>query len=88
MITNGVAMDVKVDWESKYKAYARRRCEDFSGTERKMLEKLADVVVQKGNPKRYELVAQFLEKIYKHSNETDKWYNFLETTGSLLTRSA
>ena len=47
MITNCVAMDAEVDWESKYKAYAQRRCEAFTGTEREMLEKLAEVAAQK-----------------------------------------
>ena len=84
MITNCVAMDAEVDWESKYKAYAQRRCEAFTGTEREMLEKLADVAAQKENAQRYELVAQCLEKIYEYSYKPEKWYNFLETTGSLL----
>ena len=65
MITNCVAMDAGVDWESKYKAYAQRRCEAFKETERKMLKELADIAIQKENPHRYELVAQCLEKIYE-----------------------
>ncbi|MBR1734469.1 MAG: hypothetical protein IJ730_03330 [Alphaproteobacteria bacterium] len=46
-ITNCIAMDAEVDWESKYKAYAQRRCETFKETERKMLKKLADIAIQK-----------------------------------------
>ena len=84
MITNCVAMDAEVDWESKYKAYAKGRCEAFTGTEQEMLKELADVAVQKENPKRDELVAQCLEKIYKHSDETEKWYTFLGCSVELL----
>lgn len=84
MITNCVAMDVEVDWASKYKAYAKGRCEAFTGTEREMLKELADIAVQKENPQRYELVVQCLEKIYEYSYKAEKWYSFLGCSTQLL----
>ena len=83
-ITNCVAMDVEVDWESKYKTYAQRRCEAFTGTEQEMLKELADLAAQKENAQRYELIAQCLEKIYEYSYKTEKWYNFLGCSIQLL----
>ncbi|MBR1734875.1 MAG: hypothetical protein IJ730_05450 [Alphaproteobacteria bacterium] len=87
MIMNSVAMDAKVDWESEYKAYAQRRCEAYSGTEREMLKELADVAVQKENPQRYELVAQRLKEIYEYSDKIEKCYNFLGCAIELLNPS-
>lgn len=84
MITNCVAMDAEVDWESEYKAYAQRRCEAFPETEQKMLKELADVAAQKENSQRYELVAQCLEKIYEYSKKSERELNFLGCSISLL----
>ena len=67
---NCIAMDIPVDLV-KYNEYVQRRCQAFSGIEREKLQKLANVVVQKENPKRYELVAICLKEIYEHSKQLD-----------------
>ena len=84
MISNCIAMDNTVDWTNEYKKYAQSWYECFSGTEREMLKKLSDIVAQKENDKRYELVAQCLKEIYEYSERSEKELNFLGCSISLL----
>ena len=83
---DSIATDINVD-VVKYNAYAQKRYEVFSGTEREKLKELADLVVQKENPKRYELAAQCLKEIYEYSKQSDNWYNFLGCAVELLNPS-
>ena len=81
MISNCIAMDNTVDWTNEYKKYANNLTLVLEGG---MLQKLSDIVAQKENDKRYELVAQCLKEIYEYSERSEKELNFLGCSISLL----
>ena len=68
----------------KYQKYAQRVCDVFTGKEQKLLLALSEIVPQKENEKRYELVAKCLEEIWGYKNQSRDSYTLLMLTGHLL----
>ena len=78
----------KIDTQTEdlidYQKYAQKIYDLFAGEERDLLVKLSEIVPQKENEKRYELIAKCLEEIWKYRLQSEDDFIFLALASDLL----